>query len=131
MVQKLFRQKKTNSKNQWHFRDEMLITCGLPQGNVLGPTLFILYFNSICNLETNLQVVTYADDTCLLFSGDTWDAVRTKVKLGLKKVLGYLNQRKLTINYNKTNFINFFIHKDGNNFDNLKIQNYGMNLVVN
>jgi len=105
--------------------EEMLITCGVPQGSVLGPTLFILYINSICDLDINGQVVTYADDTCLLFSGDTWDNVRTKATLGFKKVLGYLNQRKLTINYKKTNFINFSIHKDENNFDHLKIHNCG------
>jgi hypothetical protein len=81
--------------------DEMLITCGVPQGSVLGPTLFILYINGISDFDINGQIITYADDICLLFFGDIWDNVRTKATLGFKKVLGYLNQRKHSINYKK------------------------------
>jgi hypothetical protein len=47
--------------------DEMLITCRVLQESVLGPTLFILYVNSICDLDINGEVITYADDT--------WDVV--------------------------------------------------------
>jgi len=55
--------------------DEMVINCGVPQGSVLGPILFILYINGICNLKIE-GLTTYADDTCLLFSGDSWVDVR-------------------------------------------------------
>lgn len=43
--------------------DEILITCGVPQGSVLGSYLFILYINSTCDLDINRQVLTYTDDT--------------------------------------------------------------------
>lgn len=66
-------------------------------------------------------IVTYADDTCLLFSGVTWDEVRVKAIQHFKKVINYLNHRKLTINYKKTDFINFTINNDDKSFDNLKI----------
>lgn len=56
----------------------MLITYGVPQGNVLDPTMYILYINIICDLTIDGHIVTYADDTCLLFSGVSWDDVRTK-----------------------------------------------------
>jgi len=65
--------------------------------------------------------VTYADDTCLLFSGDSWDEFRSIATKAFKKIINYLNHRKLSINYQKTNYINFSINKDENYYDELKI----------
>jgi Reverse transcriptase (RNA-dependent DNA polymerase) len=101
--------------------EEMIINCGVPQGSVLGPLLFILYINSICDLKIDGQIVTYADDTCLLFSGVTWEEVRLKATIEFRKVINHLNHRKLSTNYKKTNYINFSINKDENNYDDLKI----------
>jgi len=47
---------------------EVVVEYGVPQGSVLGPILFILYINLVSNLHVDGLVVSYADDTCLLFS---------------------------------------------------------------
>ena len=46
------------------------IKCGVPQGSILGPTLFLLYMNDICNVSTILKCILFADDTNFLCSGD-------------------------------------------------------------
>jgi hypothetical protein len=106
--------------------EELSIKCGVPLGrSVLGPLLFILYINSICDLKIDGQITNYADETCLLFSGVSWKDVRLKATKEFKKVINYLNHRKLSINYKTTNFINFSINKEENNHDDLKLCFWG------
>jgi len=75
--------------------NEMVVNCGVPQDSVLGPILFILYINSICNLKIEGLIISYADDTCLLFAGNTWVDARIKATKGFKRVVEFLNHRKL------------------------------------
>ena len=48
----------------------MNVLCGVPQGSILGPIVFIglLYLNNMCNVSTLLKPVLFADDTNLFYS---------------------------------------------------------------
>ena len=48
--------------------DLIQISCGVPQGSVFGPKLFILYINDICNVSKLLKFILFEDDTNILYS---------------------------------------------------------------
>jgi hypothetical protein len=80
------------------------MTCGVPQGSTLGPLLFILYINDKPNCSKKLSFRIFADDTNIFYSHISIDEIERVMNDELH-IIQYCNINKISINYNKTNYM--------------------------
>ena len=82
--------------------DFHLITCGIPQGSILGPILFLLYINDLPNSNLLSNVRMYTDDTSLTYASDNLETLTQIMSCGLTNVFQWLNANKLSLNISET-----------------------------
>ena len=83
------------------------ITCGVPQGSILGPLLFLVYVNDIIRVSPLLTYILFADDTNIFFSLKNHQTLVTIMNSELSKISSWFKCNKLSLNIDKTNFIYF------------------------
>ena len=87
-----------------------IVTTGVPQGTVIAPILFSIFINNLCQLKITGKLISYADDTAVIFSGSNWDDVVSKVSKDMAKIKNWLDSNLLALNISKTKFITFSIY---------------------
>ena len=81
------------------------IPMGIGQGSLLGSLLFVIYINEITNIGLEGDVFLYADDTNLIFTGNSFNDLATIINRNLLKLNDWLSENRLTLNVEKTNYL--------------------------
>ena len=89
------------------FSEWLQIKCGVPQGSILGPILFLLYINDIINSSKLLKFVLFADDSTLYASHSDLNYLISSVNQEITYVKQWIDANKLTLNVKKTHYIIF------------------------
>ena len=102
------------------FFEDHFLTCGIPQGTILGPLLFIIYINDLPNCLSNSEPRMYADDTCITFASNNIQNINTVLNEDLARVEKWLTANKLTLNASKTEFMLIESRQRLSTFHNLR-----------
>ena len=105
--------------------EKLPVEYGVPQGSCLGPLLFLIYINDICNSTNGCQFILFADDTNIFVSAKDKETVYIKANTLLSNVYNYMKSNKLHINIGKCCHMYFNPWKrlnDSSNNDDLTLK---------
>lgn len=86
--------------------DFLEVTCGVPQGSILGPVLFLCYINDM-PISLRCHLALYADDSALVYSGRLVQQVSDFLTQELELCRKWLVDNRLSLHIGKTECILF------------------------
>ena len=78
--------------------NEEKITCGVPQGSILGPLLFIVFFNDFLSCLKHSDVIKYADDTVIYVAGKDIFIIESRLSADMQAISNWCLQNELILN---------------------------------
>lgn len=83
------------------------IKCGVPQGSILGPLLFLIYINDLSCVSKKLFTILFADDTNIFISGKNLVELEGILNEELNNLVEWLHCNRLSLNISKTHYMIF------------------------
>ena len=80
------------------FSEPRNLLCGVPQGSILGPLLFLLYINDMPQ-AVDCELLLYADDTCLIFQHKDINEIESVLNKNFSMLCDWLVDNKLSIHF--------------------------------
>ena len=77
------------------------INTGVPQGSILGPLLFLIFFNDVHSSLCHCKILTYADDTVIFTSSNDIDAIQDSLSQDLENLSNWFCDNELIFSLKK------------------------------
>ena len=71
---------------------------GVPQGSILGPLVFLLYVNDMPQ-AVNSELLLYADDTCLIYTGKDIQKIEEQLNSDFTSLCEWFIDNKLSVHF--------------------------------
>ena len=81
------------------FSEPADLVCGVPQGSILGPLLFLIYINDLPQAVKDSDIRLYADDTCISFVHKSVKVIEEKLNQDFNSLCDWFLDNKLSIHF--------------------------------
>ena len=106
--------------------EPMNVTCGVPQGSILGPLLFLTYVNDMSiSIDSDCKLILYADDSAILYTHKDPNIISSKLGSVLEKCSDWLIDNKLSLHLGKTECMLFGPKRKIKQITNFSVKCYG------
>ena len=106
------------------------VPCGVPQGSVLGPLLFLVYINDVEDVILNTKAYMYADDLAIVSSGHDPMRISQLLQADTTAIGDWCRLNRLTVNTDKTQILWTYSRLSPPNLEGADVSLNGQRLLI-